>query len=85
MYKLYFTESAINDLAKLDKPIAQRIFNKLNWYAKNFMSITLDSLSGSFKDKYKFRIGDYRAVYTINEKEKSILIHMIDHRREIYK
>ena len=34
---------------------------------------------------YKFRIGDYRVIYEIVHDEKTIVIHAIGHRREIYR
>ena len=38
-----------------------------------------------FKSYYRIRIGDYRVIYQINDKDLSILIVRIGHRREIYR
>ena len=40
-YKVEFLHDAINNLRKLDKPIAQRILNKINWLSENFGRIYL--------------------------------------------
>ena len=85
MCELYFVEDVEKDLSKLDKVIAQRIFDKLIWYAENFEFIVPEPLLGNFKNMYKFRIGDYRAIYTIDKKNKIITIHIIEHRKDIYK
>ncbi|MCK4233696.1 type II toxin-antitoxin system RelE/ParE family toxin, partial [candidate division WOR-3 bacterium] len=37
------------------------------------------------KGMYKLRVGDWRIIYTVNQKTKVITIHMIGHRKEIYK
>jgi mRNA interferase RelE/StbE len=34
---------------------------------------------------YKLRYGDYRIIYEILHEEKTVIIHLIRHRKEIYK
>ncbi len=34
---------------------------------------------------YQLRVGDYRVLYTINDKERSLLIYSVAHRREAYR
>jgi mRNA-degrading endonuclease RelE of RelBE toxin-antitoxin system len=46
MAQVEFTESAQNDLARLDKPIAQRVLKKLRWLAENFEVVTPEVLTG---------------------------------------
>ena len=53
--------------------------------AENFGLITPQPLKGEWKDKFKLRVGDYRVIYSVNEDEKRITIHMAGHRRNIYK
>jgi mRNA-degrading endonuclease RelE of RelBE toxin-antitoxin system len=38
MYQMEFTEGAAADLARLDKPIAQRVLRRLRWLAESFSS-----------------------------------------------
>ncbi len=83
MVKLEWTEGAIKDLEKLNKPIAQRILTRLAWFSKNFQRIVPEPLTGEFKGTFKLRIGNWRAVYTVEG--KTIVIQFIGHRREIYK
>jgi len=40
MYSVHFTPIATDDLSRLDKPLAQRIFTKIRWLAENFDSLT---------------------------------------------
>ncbi|MBC8249588.1 MAG: type II toxin-antitoxin system RelE/ParE family toxin [Anaerolineales bacterium] len=76
---------ARDDLASLDKPIAQRILNKLHWLTENFDALTPEPLTGEWKGLFKLRIGSYRALYTVNRIERRITVHLIKHRGEAYK
>ncbi len=84
-YQVEFLTEAETDLAKLDSAVRERIFKKIKWLAENFENITPGPLSGELKGYFKLRIGDYRAIYSVNPKLKLILIHLIGHRREIYR
>ncbi len=83
MVKIEWTEAAIKDLERLDKPIVQRILRRLAWCAKNFPRIVPEPLTGELKGTFKLRIGDWRVVYTVEG--ETIVIQFIGHRREIYK
>ncbi len=84
-YQVEFHAEAETDLARLDSKVRERIFKKAKWLSENFESITPDPLSGEFKGYFKLRIGDYRALYSANPKSKLILIHLVGHRKEIYR
>lgn len=83
MVKIEWTEGATKDLEKLDKPIARRILRRLAWLSKNFQSIVPEPLTDELKGTFKLRIGDWRAVYSVEG--KIIVIQFIGHRSEIYK
>ena len=85
MYDVDFTSIAVDDLERLNKPIAQRIFTKIHWLADNFDALTPESLTGQWKSMYKLRVGDYRVLYTFSAAENSIVVHFVRHRREVYK
>ncbi len=85
MYQVEFTPTAADDLARLDKPVAQRIFTKIHWLAENFEGVTPAPLTGQWEGVYKLRIGDYRVLYTFNRAQTCIIIHFVRHRREVYK
>jgi len=84
-YRVEFLALARDELRKLDKIISQRIMDKIHWLADNFESITPEMLTANFKRMFKLRVGDWRIIYTVNQKSKLVTIHMIGHRREIYK
>lgn len=85
MYHVKFSPDAETDLADLSKSIAQRILKKIRWLAENFDVITPEPLTGQWKGFFKLRVGDYRILYTFNTIAQTITIHIIKHRREVYK
>ncbi len=84
-FNVEYSPEAINDLKKIDKAIAQRILDKIKWLSNNFPYITPQSLRGNMKNFYKLRAGDWRVIYTVDLIKKTIRIHMVGHRSEIYK
>ena len=83
MAEIIWTRDAVDDLGKLDKPIRKRILKRVSWFAAHFEEIIPEPLSGEFANMYKFRVGDWRIVYTLQNER--ILILAVGHRREIYK
>ena len=85
MYSIRYMLSAAQEMEELDSSIAKRIYNRIKWLAENFDALTPETLEGDWKGKFKFRVGDYRIVYTVNQKENYLMIHMVRHRREAYR
>lgn len=75
-YKITIKKSVIRDLKKIDGPNRDRILikieNELPAKAETFPVLT-----GQFSGLRKFRIGDYRVIYTILE--KTVLILRVRH------
>jgi mRNA interferase RelE/StbE len=84
-YRVVFMPQATDDLCCLDKPVARRILYKLKWLAQNFDELVPNRLAGELKGFYKLRVGTYRVIYTANEEERLLLVHLVGHRRDIYK
>jgi mRNA interferase RelE/StbE len=80
-----FISQSEENLAKLDKQIAQRILKKIRWLAENLETLTPEPLTGQFQGVYKLRVGDYRVLYTLEDDQNLIVIRLIKHRREVYK
>ncbi len=83
-YRVKFMPKAVEDISHLDKVIAQRILNKIRWLTENFDNLTPEVLTGDWQGLFKLRTGSYRVVYTVNQKDQLITIHLIGHRRDIY-
>ena len=81
-YKIAIKKSVIRDLKKIDGPNRDRILikieNELPAKAETFPVLT-----GQFSGLRKFRVGDYRVIYTILE--KPVLILRVRHRKDAYR
>lgn len=82
MASLKWTEESLDDLARIDFVIAQRVVAKAQWLEKHFSHVVPEKLRRDLKGFYKLRVGDYRAVYAIHD--DLIIIHAVGHRRDIY-
>ncbi len=85
MYRVRLLDAASKDLARLDKPMARRIVERVQWLAENLADTNLEALTGEFEGLFKLRVGDYRVVYELVHGEQLVMIHAIGHRREIYR
>ena len=85
MYHVRILEEAARDLAKVDAEVARRIASRIRWLAENLDDIQPEALTGSLAGFYKSRAGDYRVVYEIVHSEQTLVVHLVGHRREIYR
>lgn len=86
-YKLYYSSSFIKDLKKMDKYIQLQI---KSWIVNNLEN-TINprnlgkALLKNHKNKWRYRIGEYRILALINDSEITLLLLRVGHRKEIYK
>ena len=85
MYHVRLLDTASKQLAVLDKSVARRIVERVQWLAENLADANLEALTGEFEGLFKLRVGDYRVVYELIHGEQLVMIHAIGHRREIYR
>ena len=77
-------------------PLAERQFRKLQTFTQRRLKPHIDGLAteprpdGTVKvqgesDLYRIRVGDYRIVYYVWDREHRVMIVKIGHRRDIYR
>jgi len=83
--QLAFTRSAEKDLKKLSLPTQKQILKKLRFFMDQPDPLKLAvKLTGFSKGgDYRFRIGNYRAVFDVDK--QTIFILHIEHRRDVYR
>ena len=87
IFKETWTDNALHDLSNLNPSVADRITKKVQDYCSTQNPFVFaKALTGDWKGFYRFRIGDYRAIF---RKESDgtitiILILRVKHRKEIY-
>ncbi len=83
MYNIKIIPQAQRDLDKLEEKIFQDIKNKINTLRDNPRPYGCEKLTD--EEGYRVRVRDYRILYRINDKDKTIFIYRVRHRREVYR
>ena len=81
-------DKTFKDLQKLDKPIAERIINFIEnrlAVADNPRSLGAALQSSDLGDFWKYRVGDYRIIASIDDVQVTILIVKIGNKKEVYR
>jgi mRNA interferase RelE/StbE len=88
VWKVVVDEKALKVLQKLDKPIAARIidFIETRLAVSENPRLLGAALHGSkLGDFWKYRVGDYRIIASIDDLEITIRVIKIGNRKEIYR
>ncbi|MBI2119284.1 MAG: type II toxin-antitoxin system RelE/ParE family toxin [Elusimicrobia bacterium] len=83
MYQLKVLPSAQRDLDSLDSLLFERIKSKLLELRQDPRPIGIVKLIN--EEGYRVRIGNYRALYRIDDRNKLIYLYRIKHRKEVYR
>lgn len=83
MIKVELSKSTVEDLRKLPKNKGKLVARKLlNLESDPFLG---KPLSGKLKGVLSIRVWPYRIIYEFNPKAKTVMVHKIQHRKEVYK
>jgi mRNA interferase RelE/StbE len=83
-YELLIERNAEKDLKKLKISLFTKITTKIKDLADNPHPQGSRKITGSQND-WRLRIGNYRVLYEIDNKTKTIKIMRVKHRREAYR
>lgn len=82
-YQVQIVKKAAKSLNKLPKPIVKRILDKISELEDNPKPAGSKKLQGY--ELYRLRVGDWRVIYSIEEKVLLILVVSIKSRGKVYK
>lgn len=82
-YRLAFKPEVVADLAKLEKPMAQRPFDKTTWLASNVENLRHEQAAPDLPGLSKYAAGDWRIFYSVDRAEQVLDIHYIAHRNDL--
>ncbi len=86
--EVVYTAHAVKDLTRLDKLVARIIVAKIAQYAQEKNPLKhAKKLNPPFDDLFRFRIGDYRAVFEIDRNGTVIILTIltVKHRKDVYR
>lgn len=84
MYEVYLEHAAERDLKRLADEIFQRIIAIISELSINPRPFGCRKIRGSRND-WRIRVGDYRIIYEIDEKEKQVRIMRVRYRKAAYR
>lgn len=87
-WRIEFAESAAKQLRKVDRQVARRITTFLRErvaVAANPRELGAALKGDELGQFWKYRVGDYRVIAEIRDREIRIVVVRIGHRREIYR
>jgi len=83
-YTITIEKKAEKFLYKLPSKIYQNIRTRINELSDNPHPHYATSVQG-YKGLYKFRVGDYRIIYTVRHSQLIVMVIDIEHRSKVYK
>lgn len=81
-YRLVYTQRAVRDIKKLEPETRNRIGKTLLRYQDEPLKHA-GKLTDSRLGTYRFRIGDYRVIFDLQDND--IIVLRVGHRSDIYK
>lgn len=84
MYEVYLERSAERDLKQLSEENFHRIVLSIRSLCKNPRPHRCRKITGS-KSDWRIRVGDFRVIYEIDDKEKAVRVMRVRHRRDVYR
>jgi mRNA interferase RelE/StbE len=82
-YKIYFRTSVEKDFSAVPKKDLQRILHRIEALARDPRPPGSAKLTG--QERYRIRQGSYRIVYSIQDKQLTVWIVKVGHRKDIYR
>lgn len=86
-WAIEYSDTALRKLRKLDRQIARAIVDYMDDRiapAENPRDFG-KALTGSLKGRWRFRVGDYRVICSINDKTVTVMVIDLGHRGKIYR
>jgi mRNA interferase RelE/StbE len=86
-WKIEFDPSAQREFGRLDKTVARRIFKFLYERVARLDNPRKigERLQGTLSEFWKYRVGDYRLICSLENERLVVLVLRIGRRREVYR
>ncbi len=86
MHKILFHRNVVKFYRKADNTVKERISDAIAVIAQNpHLDSHIKKLKGDLKHMYRFRMGDLRILYEIDDAQETVWIKTIEWRGSAYK
>ena len=82
-YSVRLTAAAERQLRRLSRPTQERLVRALVLLEQEPRPSGCRKLTG--ESQYRVRVGDYRIVYDVRDRELLVLVLRVAHRRDVYR
>ena len=82
-YNIAFKPTAEKELNLIPIKFAKQIINKIHLLKHNPRPMSVKKLKND--TSYRIRIGMYRVIYEIDDKNKTVKVYKIRHRKDVYR
>jgi mRNA interferase RelE/StbE len=86
-WRIEIDPAAQRELDKLDQPVARRVLKFLDQRLGQLDDPRKigERLHGTLSEFWKYRVGDYRLICSLEDDRLVVLLLRVGHRREVYK
>ena len=86
MYEILLSRKAEKFYGKANDELVVKLHKCFDNLSQDpYKGSDIKKLKGDLADSWRYRIGDYRVVYKVDEANKNITVSVIAHRREVYR
>jgi mRNA interferase RelE/StbE len=86
MHKILFHRNAVKFYRKADDTLKERIADAIDVIARNpHLDSHIKKLKGDLKHMHRFRMGDLRILYEIDDEQETVWLKTIEWRGSAYK
>jgi mRNA interferase RelE/StbE len=82
-YKVLIKPSAVKELEAMPLKARRKLVTKIQGLSAEPRPPGSEKLSG--QERYRIRQGDYRAIYSIDDREPRVLVVKVGHRGDVYR
>lgn len=85
-WRLELTPRALQQLKKLDRPVAQRVLEELGKLeVSEHPQEHCKALTGNYSGLWRYRVGSYRVILDIDQGKLVLLALEVGHRSSVYR
>lgn len=85
-YRVQLSSHAVREYKKVDPSVKPQIQGGLDVLQHNPLSGSkIKRLKGRLQEYYRYRAGDYRIVYVVDQRAYVVHVDYIQHRKDVYR
>jgi len=85
-YSLKLSPHAARAYTKLDPSVKPRLQAALDTLQREPLSgPQIKRLQGKLREYLRYRVGDFRIIYTVARQERTVYVDYIQHRKDVYR